>query len=248
MIRSQISQGSKFHDGLAAYWNDGYQRGGLKKRIAFVRKMLSSSVIPGQRWLDAGCGGGILTLELSKLGARGLAVDGSTQMINAAIREVKPLCENFAFERIVSISTINIADASFDGVLCSSVVEYVDNVDDALFELNRVLKNGGTLILSVPNKNSLIRRVQKLIRRFGQARGRDLFPYLGVSINDFYRADLIRRLGGTGFRVHTVEGFDPVLPSVLIKTVLPPALYFVIAEKFSNEQRVINIAAGGVAD
>lgn len=155
-------------------------------------------------------------------------------MINAAIRDVGPLCDRFIFERIVSISSIDVADASFDGVLCSSVVEYVDNIDEALLELNRVLKIGGKLILSVPNKYSLIRRMQKLIRHFGRAIGLDLFAYLGVSINDLSSFDLIRRLEECGFLAHTVEGFDPVLPTALIKTVLPPALYFVVADKVST--------------
>jgi len=233
MSDSDVTRGSKFHDGLANSWNDSYQRGGFKKRLGFVRRFISPVVGPGQYWLDAGCGGGILTLELSKLGACGLAVDGSPEMIGAAIREVGPLSDRFTFKRIVSISSIDVTDASFDGVLCSSVVEYVDSIDEVLFELNRVLKAGGKLILSVPNKNSLIRRIQKLVRHSGLTIGLDLFPYLGVSMNDFSKVDLIRRLGKCGFLALTLEGFDPILPKAFTR-VLPPALYFVVAEKVAT--------------
>ena len=233
MSKSGVTEGCKFHDGLANSWNDTYQRGGFKKRLAFVRRFIFPVVVPGQYWLDAGCGGGILTLEISKLGARGLAVDGSPEMISAAIRKVGPLSDGFTFKKIASISSIDVAEGSFDGILCSSVVEYVDSIDEALFELNRVLKIGGKLILSVPNKNSLIRRIQKLIRHGGRAIGLDLFPYLGVSINDLSRVDLIRRLDRCGFLALTLKGFDPVLPKALIR-VLPPALYFVVAEKVST--------------
>lgn len=51
-----VTDGYKFHDALANSWNDNYQRGGFKKRLAFVRELLLPVVIPGQYWLDAGCG------------------------------------------------------------------------------------------------------------------------------------------------------------------------------------------------
>ena len=237
MSESGVTRGSKFHDGLANSWNDSYLRGGFKKRLAFIRSFISPVVVPGQYWLDAGCGGGILTLELSKLGACGLAVDGSQEMIDAAIRQVGPLSDRFTFKRITSISSIDVADASFEGALCSSVVEYVDSIDITLFELNRVLKIGGKLILSVPNKNSLIRRIQKLIRFGGRWIGLNLFPYLGVSINDLSRVDLIRRMDACGFLTLTLEGFDPILPKAFT-TVMQPALYFVVAEKVSAKSHV----------
>lgn len=239
MSEAGVTRGSKFHDSLANSWNDNYQRGGFKKRLAFVRTLISPVVVPGQCWLDAGCGGGILTLELSKLGASGLAVDGSPEMIDAAIRKVGRLCDGFSFKTIASISSIDVAAASFDGVLCSSVIEYVDDIDEFLFELNRVLKPGGKLILSIPNKNSLIRRIQKVIRHGGRMSGLDCFPYLGVSTNDLSRVDLIRRLDACGFLSLTLKGFDPIIPKAF-SSVLPPALYFVVAEKVSTK-----IAEGG---
>lgn len=234
MNEAGATGGSRLHDELADSWNNKYQRGGFKKRLAFVRRLFATVIAPGEHWLDAGCGGGILTLELSKLGARGLAVDGSQAMINAAITQVGPLSDRFTFKSIASISAIDVGEASFDGVLCSSVVEYVDSFDNTLLEFNRVLRMGGKLILSVPNRNSLVRRTQKWIRQGGLSIGLDLFPYLGVSINEFTNSDLIQRLGRCGFMASTFEGFDPVLPKIFNK-VLPPALYFIVAEKVSNK-------------
>lgn len=42
------------------------------------------------------------------------------------------------------------ADASFDGILCSQVLEHVDRPEDVIGELGRVLKPGGTGLISVP--------------------------------------------------------------------------------------------------
>jgi SAM-dependent methyltransferase len=42
------------------------------------------------------------------------------------------------------------ADASFDGIMCSQVLEHVDRPEDVIGELGRVLKPGGTGLISVP--------------------------------------------------------------------------------------------------
>ena len=75
--------------------------------------------MPAKKWLDAGCGAGILTLELSRLGATGLAVDASQSMVDAAIRAIGPLAKTFAFAKVTSITSIDVAAGTFDGVLCS---------------------------------------------------------------------------------------------------------------------------------
>ena len=90
MAHSDTANGVRFHEGLAVSWNNKYKRGGFKKRLALFRRVLSRVVLPGEHWLDAGCGAGILTLEMSGLGATGLAVDGSQQMIEAAVRHAAP--------------------------------------------------------------------------------------------------------------------------------------------------------------
>ncbi|MEY4938634.1 MAG: hypothetical protein RIQ93_369 [Verrucomicrobiota bacterium] len=46
--------------------------------------------------------------------------------------------------------TLPFADASFDGALCSQVLEHVFTPDDFLREIARVLRPGGTLVLTVP--------------------------------------------------------------------------------------------------
>ena len=45
---------------------------------------------------------------------------------------------------------------SCDGVLCSSVLEYVSDVDTCLKEFARVLRPAGLLLVSVPNRHSIV--------------------------------------------------------------------------------------------
>lgn len=47
-------------------------------------------------------------------------------------------------------NTFPFADSEFDSIVCNQVLEHVFNPDDFLGEVNRVLKPGGKLLLTVP--------------------------------------------------------------------------------------------------
>jgi SAM-dependent methyltransferase len=48
------------------------------------------------------------------------------------------------------LTCLPLADASLDGVLCTQVLEHIDEPVKALAEISRVLKHGGELLLSAP--------------------------------------------------------------------------------------------------
>ncbi|MDW6025865.1 methyltransferase domain-containing protein [Mesorhizobium sp. BAC0120] len=70
---------------------------------------------------------------------------------------VRPLCSEYVTADLfrddvdlkLNIETIDLADGSFDGLICSHVLEHVDD-GAALPELFRVLKTGGVALLAVP--------------------------------------------------------------------------------------------------
>ena len=76
-------------------------------------------------------------------------------------------------ERLRKIKNINIEYGNilnikhpkekFDFILCSHVIEHIENCDDALKELKRVLKKDGFLILSVPNEGCLLSQIRNNI-------------------------------------------------------------------------------------
>jgi SAM-dependent methyltransferase len=57
------------------------------------------------------------------------------------------------------------ADGSFDGVVASSVFEYLGDVPGVAAELGRVLRPGGTLLLTVPNPYNRLRQVEAWLVR-----------------------------------------------------------------------------------
>jgi len=84
-------------------------------------------------------------------------------------------------------------------------------------EFSRLLKPGGKLLLSVPNRKSFIRIVQKQCNYVARLWGGKVFPYLEVSKNEFTPSEIRRSLFRVGISVDKCEIFDPVLPKFISK-------------------------------
>lgn len=223
-----------YHDALASAWSSGYASGGFSKRFRFIEQVLKTMVVPRSRWLDLGCGSGILARYLDRMGAVGMAVDGSGEMIMAATSEAKVASlKGFEYRRIQTVEHLDFPGAAFDGVLCSSVLEYVESPGNALDEISRLLHPSGHLLISVPNKYSFLRALQKTIRFFGRIIGKKFFSYLDVSKNAYTRKEILFELESRSLRVNTVSYFDPLLPN-WVTLIIPPSLVFVHATRIDH--------------
>jgi ubiquinone/menaquinone biosynthesis C-methylase UbiE len=103
-------------------------------------------VSPGQRLLDIGTGTGAGARAATKaVGEDGLAVgiDPSAGMVRVAARDGG----GPAYAAATSID-LPFRDATFDHVMANFVIAYFPNYQTALFELLRVLKQGGRLAVS----------------------------------------------------------------------------------------------------
>ncbi len=116
---------------------------------------------PGpKRILDIGCGSGRHTA--AAYGLDNAFVVGADPKMD----DLKQARERLAFHdgfgaagrgsgwRLMAadIEALPFADGSFDGVICSEVIEHVDAPRRALIEVTRVLAPGGRLALSVPRR------------------------------------------------------------------------------------------------
>ncbi len=107
---------------------------------------------PGARALDVGCGRG---RHAHALAARGglvvIGLDPSREDLDAA-REGFRLVEGAEGWSLLQgdARRLPFPDASFDGVICSEVLEHLFDYERALDEIARVTKPAGVLALSVP--------------------------------------------------------------------------------------------------
>jgi SAM-dependent methyltransferase len=108
-------------------------------------------------FLDAGAGFGRHAYEAARRGARVVALDyaqeetQTTRATFAAMFEANEIDE----QRLVGVlrgdaTRLPFADATFDCIVTSEVLEHIQNDVSALAELTRVLKPGGILAATVP--------------------------------------------------------------------------------------------------
>jgi SAM-dependent methyltransferase len=102
--------------------------------------------VAGRRILDAGCGSGPLMAALRDQGAIVTGFDRSAGMLELARRR---LGEDADLQVADLSSPLPFPDGTFDDVIASLVLHYLEDWGPALTELRRVLKPGGRLIVSV---------------------------------------------------------------------------------------------------
>jgi len=102
--------------------------------------------VAGRRILDAGCGSGPVMAALRDRGAIVTGFDKSAGMLELARRR---LGDEADLQVADLASPLPFRDGSFDDVIASLVLHYLQDWGPPLTELRRVLKPGGRLIVSV---------------------------------------------------------------------------------------------------
>jgi SAM-dependent methyltransferase len=100
--------------------------------------------LAGARILDAGCGPGWYVEALRAAGATVVGLDGDLDALTAAASPPAGLV-------LADAARLPFADASFDGIFCSNLLEHAADTDGVLHELARVLRPGGWGYLSWTN-------------------------------------------------------------------------------------------------
>ena len=207
-----------YHGRLAPDWEARYRKRSFRARVDAVEECLLGQSLVGRAWLDAGCGTGTLSRILADRGCDVTGVDAAAGMIRVAQEQATQAASgdsrkrNLRFEVCGTIERLPLAASSLDGVLCSSVLEYVDAAEEVLIEFFRVLKPGGLLLVSVPNSQSIVRRAQVAAFHLGRRTGRKWLSFVEYSRNEYSVTEFGALLQRCGFGVDKVLVFGSPMP------------------------------------
>ena len=100
--------------------------------------------------LDIGCGGGLLSEPMCKLGANVVGIDASSKNIEVAKFHAKK--NNLKINYICSSPETLKITKKFDVILNMEIIEHVDNVDFFLKSCSSLLKKDGIMFVATLNK------------------------------------------------------------------------------------------------
>ncbi|XP_077384154.1 ubiquinone biosynthesis O-methyltransferase, mitochondrial [Festucalex cinctus] len=230
-------------------------------RVPFIRDNLLNvhkarhpgKPLGGLTILDVGCGGGLLTEPLGRLGATVVGIDPVEDSIGMAqlhLSSDPDLGERVSYRActLEELSTdapggeAHRGDVLFDAVVASEVVEHLADLETFAFCCNRVLKPGGSLFITTINKTNLsfvlaIVAAEQLLR---------IVPSGTHDWEKFISpVELERRLESNGFSVQSVQGmmYNPASGawSWINSTAINYALHAVkLAEKPHTDPQTYN--------
>jgi len=225
----------KFHDKQAANWEEKHKKRSIQNRIkAFESLARGIRFDPPGRWLDAGCGNGLFSRWLSGRGCKVTGVDASREMIQCATRMADQEFDSgspIQFEVIDDIVKLDFPERSFAGILCLSVLEYLERPADTVREFHRLLKPDGYLIISVPNRRSIFRMLERWLASASGPAATSRKQYLEYSRHWYSKGEIGDLLEAAGFHCHKFRYAGMPLPVLLDNTMLTGSLIFVLARK-----------------
>src|SRR5438094_2963400 len=177
-----------YHDALWETVPEGLDPPHLELRRTFLlERVTAAGAREGrpQRVLDLGCGEGRFTAELAGAGAAAVGVDVSRE----ALRRARARYPELDLRAIPPCGSWPLADAGFDVVWAGETIEHVADTAGWLSEVRRVLRSGGTLLLSTPAHDRLLLLALALRPRRFEAHFDPRSDHLR-----FYTARTLRRL------------------------------------------------------
>lgn len=153
---------AKFSALAAEWWNPKGPFGALHRinplRLGYIRDtakrhfgLSGAKPLSGIAILDLGCGGGLVSAPLARMGGNVTAIDASEEAIGAARIHAQQAGLNIDFRRASAEELVG-AGASFDLVVALEIIEHVADVSAFLAAAAALVKPGGLLVLSTINR------------------------------------------------------------------------------------------------
>jgi len=166
-------------------------------------------MLPGQRWVDLGCGTGHLMRACSDLGASIIGADHDAHMVEFAKQKSAdtPLWRNLHFI-VAQVERLPFDNATLDGVIATSVMGCLPSPQDFFAEAHRVLRDAGHAVFTFTNQSSGLLKLNSLPAHLTDLRHRESNRQ---DIRLYRDTHVTANLEQLGFRILRVDFYNFVL-------------------------------------
>ena len=127
-------------------------------RIAYIKNNIIKTLniknkkkpLENVKILDIGCGGGLLSEPMNRLGAEVVGIDASDKNIKVAKLHAKK--NNLNIDYLCASPETLKTNTKFDIILNMEIIEHVENVDNFLKSCSSLLKKNGIMFVATINK------------------------------------------------------------------------------------------------
>ena len=125
-------------------------------RVQFICQHMAAHFEQGlfnKNVIDVGCGGGILTESLAKLGAKVTGIDMGTEPLNVANLHALETGLDINYEKITAEEKAQFSDQGFDVVTCMEMLEHVPKPASVIKACANMVKPNGLVFFSTLNQS-----------------------------------------------------------------------------------------------
>lgn len=197
-VNSEAINAVEWHSKIARSFDELYVvNKNFTQRFSIWTRLIDKYSNAAFHTLDVGCGTGIFSFYLARRNRHVLGIDASEGMYRLCIQK-KELAEipNIDFQKVDLNSLDPSLTRKMDLIICSSVLEYVDNFEKSFKVISSLMKANGTLIFSMPNHQSIYSRIKPVTSKLI-----GLPKHYRFEKNIFSLQEVERRVEGMGFRV-----------------------------------------------
>jgi 2-polyprenyl-6-hydroxyphenyl methylase/3-demethylubiquinone-9 3-methyltransferase len=228
MDKKELNQESHFDEFAYDWWNkSGHYK--LLHRLNPIRLqyILSKCNLNNKKVLDIGCGGGILSEELCKQGAKVTGIDSSLKSISIARQHA---VQNNYDIKYINKSIFEITDLDiYDFVICFEMIEHINKPNDLIEKINKHSSKNSGLFLSTINRNLKSFMLAKIMAEY-------VLNYVPKGTHQYAKFitpyELTKMLENNNYKLNDISGlnFNPIDESFHLSN-NTDINYFLYAEK-----------------
>ena len=228
MDKKELNQESHFDEFAYDWWNkSGHYK--LLHRLNPIRLeyILSRCSLDKKNVLDIGCGGGILSEELYKQGAKVTGIDSSSKSISIAKQHAE---QNNYDIKYINKSIFEITDLGiYDFIICFEMIEHINEPNDLIKKIKELSSKKSGLFLSTINRNLKSFMLAKIMAEY-------VFNYVPKGTHQYAKFitpyELSKMLEINNYKLNDISGlnFNPLDESFHLSNDTD-INYFLYAEK-----------------